>query len=45
MKFKNIIVSDKSNNSLDLYDIVYSNITVINLLREEGVEDSLIHPD
>lgn len=45
MKFKNIIVSDKSYKSPDFYDIVYSNITVVNLLREEGVEDDLIHPD
>ena len=45
MKFKNIIVSEKSYSSPDLYDIVYSNITVVNLLREENVTDDLIHPD
>ncbi len=45
MKFKNIIVSKKSNNSTDLYDIIYSNITVVNLLREQEVKDEQIHED
>ena len=45
MKFDKIIVSDNAFKSSDPYDLVYSNITVVNLLRSEGVEEKLIHPD
>jgi len=45
MKFTKIIVSEKSYNSSDLYDIIYSNITVVNLLKDENVSDELIHND
>lgn len=45
MKFLKILVSDKSYNSSDLYDIINSNITVVNLLRNENVENELIHSD
>lgn len=36
MQLKNVIVSDGSFNSADPYKIIYSNITVVNLVLEEG---------
>lgn len=45
MKLNRIIVSDKGFSSDDPYDLVYSNITVVNLLREEGIEEQNIHDD
>ncbi|MEC4113989.1 DMP19 family protein [Myroides pelagicus] len=47
MKDLKIVVSDKSVNSEDVFDVVYSNITFINLLREEveGSPEEYIHPD
>src|SRR6187402_2465162 len=32
-------------NSENLHDLIHSNISVINLMREEGVDDEFIHPD
>lgn len=40
-----IIVSDVSFHSDELYKMIYSNISVVNLLREEGVDTQCIHPD
>ncbi|MDM1397447.1 DMP19 family protein [Myroides odoratimimus] len=41
-----IVVSQDSFNSQEAYDIVYSNITFINLVREEGgLMEETIHPD
>jgi hypothetical protein len=45
MKLNKIIVSENSFNSNDPYDLINSNITVINLLREEGIDDENIHED
>ncbi len=45
MKLDKIIVSDNSFKSNEPYDIINSNITVINLLREEGVDDENINED
>ncbi|HIP34208.1 MAG TPA: DUF4375 domain-containing protein [Bacteroidia bacterium] len=44
-KQTNIIISKKSVASKDLYDIVYSNVTVVNLLLDEGLEETEIHKD
>lgn len=40
-----IIVSQNAFDSSDFYDIINSNISVINLLLEEGAEDGQIHKD
>jgi hypothetical protein len=45
MKLNKIIVSENSFNSNDPYDIINSNITVVNLLREEGIDDENINED
>lgn len=45
MKLDKIIVSEKAFKSKQPYDIVYSNITVVNLLRDEGIEDEYINED
>ena len=37
----NVIISTNSFNSINLYDIIDSNISFINLLREEGFEGEL----
>lgn len=45
MEFGRIIVSETAFNSENLQDVIHSNISVINLMREEGVSDDLIHED
>lgn len=45
MEFGRIIVSETAFNSENLQDVIHSNISVINLMREEGVDDELIHED
>jgi len=45
MKLDKIIASENAFKSDDPYDIINSNITVINLLREEGAKDEIIHED
>ena len=45
MEFGKIIVSETAMNSENLQDVIHSNISVINLMREEGVNDDLIHED
>ena len=45
MKQEKIIISQNSVNSKELYDIVYSNITVVNLLKEQGLSENDIHKD
>lgn len=45
MKHDKIIVSDSSYNSNDPYDLIFSNISVVNLLNEEGFEVKDIHED
>jgi len=44
-EFGRIIVSETAMNSENLHDVVHSNISVINLMREEGVDDEFIHAD
>ncbi len=44
-KLNKIIVSEKSFNSDEPYDLVYSNVTVVNVLKEEKVGDAGIHED
>ena len=44
MKQKKIIIS-KNSIKKELYDIVYSNVTVVNLLLDEGIKETDIHPD
>ena len=45
MEFGRIIISESAMNSENLQDVIHSNISVINLMREEGVADDLIHDD
>ena len=45
MEFGRIIISETAMNSDNLQDVINSNISVINLMREEGVSDDLIHED
>ncbi|REC60306.1 DUF4375 domain-containing protein [Chryseobacterium pennae] len=45
MKQDKIIVSDTSYNSNDPYDLILSNISVVNLLNEEGFEPENMHED
>lgn len=45
MEFGRIIVSETAFNSENLQDVIHSNISVINLMREEGVDDEFIHED
>src|SRR6478735_1724437 len=45
MEFGRIIISETAMNSENLQDVIHSNISVINLMREEGVNDDLIHED
>ncbi|MBP2619367.1 DUF4375 domain-containing protein [Chryseobacterium jejuense] len=45
MKQNKIIVSDTSYNSNDPYDLILSNISVVNLLNEEGFEVENMHED
>ncbi|MDR7372935.1 hypothetical protein [Flavobacterium aquidurense] len=44
-EFGKIIVSETAMNSENLHDVIHSNISVINLMREEGVDDEFIHAD
>jgi hypothetical protein len=41
MEFGKIIISETAMNSNNLQDIIHSNISVINLMREEGIDDDL----
>lgn len=45
MKLDKIIVSDTSHQSSDPYDLIRSNISVVNLLGEEGIDEENIHED
>jgi hypothetical protein len=45
MEFGRIIVSETAMNSENPQDVIHSNISVINLMREEAVDDDLIHED
>jgi len=45
MEFGRIIVSETAFKSENPQDVINSNISVINLMREEGVDDDLIHED
>ncbi|MDN3694632.1 hypothetical protein QWZ06_21350 [Chryseobacterium tructae] len=45
MKQDKIIVSDTSYHSNDSYDLILSNISVVNLLNEEGFEERNMHED
>lgn len=45
MEFGRIIVSETAMNSENDQDIINSNISVINLMREEKIDDDLIHED
>lgn len=45
MEFGRIIVSETAFNSENLQDVINSNISVINLMREEKVDDEFIHED
>ena len=45
MEFGKIIISETAAASENPQDVVNSNISVINLMREEKVDDDLIHED
>lgn len=45
MKQNKIIVSDTSYNSSDPYELILSNISVVNLLNEEGFDVENMHQD
>jgi len=45
MEFGRILISETAMSSENLQDVIHSNISVINLMREEGVNDDLIHED
>ena len=45
MEFGKIIISETAANSENPQDVVNSNISVINLMREEKIDDDLIHED
>lgn len=45
MEFGSIIISETAANSENPQDIINSNISVINLMREEKIDDDLIHED
>ncbi|KPE50190.1 hypothetical protein [Chryseobacterium indologenes] len=45
MKLNKIIVSETSFNSTEPYDVIFSNISVVNLLEEEGSDIGNIHED
>jgi hypothetical protein len=44
-EFGRIIVSETAMNSENPQEVIHSNISVINLMREEGVDDEFIHED
>jgi len=45
MEFGRIIISETAANSENPQDVINSNISVINLMREEKIDDDLIHED
>ncbi len=45
MELNEIILSENAFNSPDPYQVILSNISVINVLREEGIEDSDLYDD
>ena len=45
MEFGKIIISETAAKSENPQDVVNSNISVINLMREEKIDDDLIHED
>jgi hypothetical protein len=45
MEFGRIIISETAANSENPQDVIDSNISVINLMREEKIDDDLIHED
>ena len=45
MEFGKIIISENAAQSDNPQDIINSNISVINLMREEKIDDDLIHED
>ena len=44
-EFGRIIVSETAMKSENPQDVIHSNISVINLMREEKIDDDLIHED
>lgn len=44
-KLKKILVSENSYNDNDPYKVIASNISIINVLREEGIDFDEIHDD
>jgi hypothetical protein len=44
-EFGRIIISETASKSGNPQDVIHSNISIINLMREEGVDDEFIHED
>ncbi|GIZ07788.1 hypothetical protein [Flavobacterium sp. UMI-01] len=45
MEFGSILISENAANSENSQDIINSNISIINLMREEKIDDEFIHED
>ena len=45
MEFGSILISENAANSENPQDIINSNISIVNLMREEKIDDEDIHPD
>jgi hypothetical protein len=45
MEFGSIIISEKAANSENPQDVINSNISIVNLMREEKMDDEDIHED
>ncbi|MFY0482298.1 DMP19 family protein [Flavobacterium sp. PLA-1-15] len=45
MEFGKIVVSENAMNSENPHEVILSNISIVNLMREEKVDDDLIHED
>ena len=45
MEFGKIVVSENAMESENPHDVILSNISIVNLMREEKVDDDLIHED
>lgn len=45
MEFGSILISETAANSENPHDIINSNISIVNLMREEKIDDDFIHED
>lgn len=45
MEFGSILISESAANSENPQDVINSNISIVNLMREEKIDDDFIHED